>query len=155
MNCSFYTAIDRLHLAAAAAIEFLPVLLLAARFDYPDILRRPTGEVLERFRAGGSELVLIWWAFTLTALFFSAVVVLLAIAVGAVDRWVAVRHHPPVPFGPRDRVAGHTRPGRAALMRKCACVASCRHGRDHGATGRDPQDAGQPAPARDPPSARG
>ncbi len=24
--------------------------LLAARFDYPDILRQPTGEVLDRFR---------------------------------------------------------------------------------------------------------
>ena len=32
--------------------------LLAARFDYPDILRRPTEEVLERFRAGGGALVL-------------------------------------------------------------------------------------------------
>ena len=40
---------------------------LAARFDYPDILRRPTGEVLERFRAGGSSLVLLWWAFAMTA----------------------------------------------------------------------------------------
>ena len=28
--------------------------LLAARFEYPDILRRPTSEVLERFRAGGT-----------------------------------------------------------------------------------------------------
>ncbi len=27
--------------------------LLAARFDYPDILRRPTGEVLSEFQAGG------------------------------------------------------------------------------------------------------
>jgi hypothetical protein len=28
--------------------------LLAARFDHPDILRRPTAEVLARFRAGGT-----------------------------------------------------------------------------------------------------
>ena len=28
--------------------------MLAQRFDYPDILRQPTHEVLERFRAGGS-----------------------------------------------------------------------------------------------------
>jgi hypothetical protein len=27
--------------------------LLGKRFEYPDILRRPTSEVLERFRAGG------------------------------------------------------------------------------------------------------
>jgi Domain of unknown function (DUF4386) len=40
---------------------------LAARFDYPDILRRPTDEVLERFRAGGSGLVLLWWGFAMTA----------------------------------------------------------------------------------------
>jgi inner membrane transporter RhtA len=30
MNCCFYTAIDRLHLATVAAIEFLPVIVLAA-----------------------------------------------------------------------------------------------------------------------------
>jgi hypothetical protein len=34
--------------------------LLARGFDYPDILRQPTGQVLERFAAGGSRLVLIW-----------------------------------------------------------------------------------------------
>jgi len=28
--------------------------MLAARFDYPDILRRPTDEVLSRFEAGGT-----------------------------------------------------------------------------------------------------
>ena len=32
--------------------------LLGARFDYPDILRRPTEEILERFRAGGPRNVL-------------------------------------------------------------------------------------------------
>ena len=31
--------------------------LLAQRFDYPDILRRPSHEVLERFRAGGTGLI--------------------------------------------------------------------------------------------------
>jgi hypothetical protein len=31
--------------------------LLGARFDYPDILRRPTDEVLARFRAGGAGLL--------------------------------------------------------------------------------------------------
>ena len=31
---------------------------LALRFGYPGILRRPTGEILERFRAGGTGLVL-------------------------------------------------------------------------------------------------
>ncbi|HEY3614808.1 MAG TPA: DUF4386 family protein [Gaiellales bacterium] len=52
--------------------------LLAARFDYPDILRRPTGEVLARFQAGGRQLVLPWWAFALTALLMVPLVVLLS-----------------------------------------------------------------------------
>ncbi len=59
--------------------------LLGARFDYPDILRRPTDEVLERFRQGGTVLVLIWWAFALTAVLFAAVVVLLSSALPRAD----------------------------------------------------------------------
>jgi hypothetical protein len=59
--------------------------LLAARFDYPDVLRRPTGEVLARFREGGTALVLIWWAFMLTAVLLAPVVVLLASAIGDAD----------------------------------------------------------------------
>ena len=33
--------------------------MLAALFDYPDILRRPTDEVPSRFEAGGTGLVLL------------------------------------------------------------------------------------------------
>ena len=44
--------------------------LLAQRFDYPDILRQPTHEVLRRFREGGSSLVLIWWLFAFSAVLF-------------------------------------------------------------------------------------
>jgi len=40
--------------------------VLAARFDYPDILRRPTDEILERHRQGGTALVLVWRTFVLT-----------------------------------------------------------------------------------------
>jgi hypothetical protein len=59
--------------------------LLGARFDYPDILRRPTDEVLERFRQGGTTLVLIWWGFALTAVLFAPLVVLLAAAISDAD----------------------------------------------------------------------
>ena len=47
--------------AASVLLIALPIAFnaafagLALAFDYPDILRRPTGEVLERFRAGGSD----------------------------------------------------------------------------------------------------
>jgi hypothetical protein len=56
--------------------------LLARRFDYPDILRRPTAEILERFRAGGSSLILLWWAFMLSGLLLIAGAVLLGQVIG-------------------------------------------------------------------------
>jgi hypothetical protein len=59
--------------------------LLGARFDYPDILRRPTDEVLARFRAGGTGLVMTWWAFALTAVLLAPAVVLLAQATDGAD----------------------------------------------------------------------
>jgi len=52
-------------------------MMLARSFDYPDILRRPTDEVLTRFRAGGSGLILQWWAFMLSGILFLPVAVLL------------------------------------------------------------------------------
>ena len=42
--------------------------VLAKRFEYPDVLRRPPAEVLSRFRDGGSGLILTWWAFMLSGL---------------------------------------------------------------------------------------
>jgi hypothetical protein len=54
------------------------------------VLRQPTHEVLERFRAGGTSLILIWWAFALSAVLFAALAVLLAIAVDDADRTVVL-----------------------------------------------------------------
>jgi hypothetical protein len=59
--------------------------VLAARFDYPDILREPTAEVLAKFRAGGTSLVLLWWAFALTAVLMVPLVVLLSSAINDAD----------------------------------------------------------------------
>ena len=56
--------------------------LLGKRFDYPDILRRPTAEILERFRAGGSSLILLWWAFMLSGLLLIAGALLLGQVLG-------------------------------------------------------------------------
>jgi hypothetical protein len=56
--------------------------LLARRFDYPTILRRSTSEILERFRAGGSSLILLWWAFMLSGMLLIAGAVLLGQALG-------------------------------------------------------------------------
>src|SRR3954454_18359630 len=53
--------------------------LLARRFDYPDILRPPTSQVLARFAAGGSKLVLTWWGFAMSAVLLAPAVVLLSV----------------------------------------------------------------------------
>lgn len=57
-------------------------MLLAKRFDYPRILRRPPDEILERFRAGGPALVLLWWAFMLSGLLLISAAVLLGQVLG-------------------------------------------------------------------------
>jgi hypothetical protein len=51
--------------------------LLGRRFDYPDILRRPTEEIFGRFQAGGVTLKLLWYGFMLTAVLLIPLAVLL------------------------------------------------------------------------------
>jgi uncharacterized protein DUF4386 len=53
--------------------------LLARSFDYPDILRRPTAEVLERFTGGGSKLILTWWGFAMSAVLLAPTAVLVSV----------------------------------------------------------------------------
>jgi len=69
---------------AGALLIALPVVynvlytMLARSFDYPDILRRPTAEVLERFAAGGSRLILTWWGFAMSAVLLVPTAVLVS-----------------------------------------------------------------------------
>jgi hypothetical protein len=56
--------------------------LLGRAFDYPNILRRPTSEILDRFAAGGTRLILLWWGFALTAVLLVPAVVLLSATLG-------------------------------------------------------------------------
>jgi hypothetical protein len=51
--------------------------LLQQLFEYPDILRQPTADILTKFAAGGVPLVAVWYALTLTAVAFIAVTLLL------------------------------------------------------------------------------
>jgi Domain of unknown function (DUF4386) len=70
--------------AAGALLIFLPLafnaffFLLARRFDYPDILRSPTEDILSRFQAGGVGLKLLWYGFMLTAVLLAPLAVLLS-----------------------------------------------------------------------------
>ena len=59
--------------------------LLSVTFEYPDILREPTGYVLQRFDAGGSGLVAIWYGFMLTAVLFVPLAVLVHKALARQD----------------------------------------------------------------------
>jgi len=47
-----------------AILVNIPFALLMINFDYPDILRQPTTEILTRFYAGGDSLVYTWLAFS-------------------------------------------------------------------------------------------
>jgi hypothetical protein len=50
--------------------------LLQKFFDYPEVLRKPTEDVLRRFEQGGRQLVSIWYGFMVSALMFVPVVIL-------------------------------------------------------------------------------
>ncbi len=69
--------------AAGALLILLPLafnaffFMLGRRFNYPNILRSPTGEILSRFQAGGVSLKLVWYGFMLTAVLLAPLAVLL------------------------------------------------------------------------------
>ena len=69
--------------AAGALLVIVPLgfticfTLLQQLFEYPDILRQPTSDVLAKFAAGGTPLVAVWYALTLTAVAFVPLTVLL------------------------------------------------------------------------------
>ena len=75
-----------MELAAAAVLIVVPIAFNAAffelgrAFDYPDILRKEPDEILRRFAAGGSRLILRWHALLLSALGMLPLVALLAAA---------------------------------------------------------------------------
>ena len=69
--------------AAGALLVIVPLgfticfTLLQQLFEYPDILRQPTSDILAKFTAGGTPLVAVWYALTLTAVAFVPLTVLL------------------------------------------------------------------------------
>jgi hypothetical protein len=50
-------------LILGAILVNIPYTLLITTFDYPDILRAPTGDILTQFAAGGPRLIWTWLAF--------------------------------------------------------------------------------------------
>jgi hypothetical protein len=78
-----------IELAAAILLIAVPIAFnlaffeLGRTFDYPNILRKPTDEILRRFTAGGTPLLLRWQAMLVSALAMLPLVALLAIAIPA------------------------------------------------------------------------
>lgn len=60
---------------------------LAKQFEYPDILRKPTAEVLAKFKEGGTKLVLTWWLFALSAVLFGAIAVSVPVLFPGLANW--------------------------------------------------------------------
>ncbi|WP_232369537.1 DUF4386 domain-containing protein [Leptospira abararensis] len=46
----------------------IPYTMLIMNFQYPDILRKPVGEILLEFQKGGATLVWTWWIFGISGL---------------------------------------------------------------------------------------
>lgn len=66
--------------AIALAIAFnVPFSILGATFDYPNVLRRPAGEVLDQFAAGSAPLILTWYAFMACALALAVIAPLISV----------------------------------------------------------------------------
>lgn len=55
----------------------IPFSILSVIFDYPEILREPTGHVLTLFKQGGPSLIAVWYAFALTPIILVIVVLLM------------------------------------------------------------------------------
>ncbi len=61
--------------------------MLARRFDYPNILRQPTAQILQRYKAGGAPLRRLWYVFALGAILFTPVPVLVQQVFGTAAPW--------------------------------------------------------------------
>lgn len=87
MNRRSLTGLATLGLAFAFNI---PYAVLATLFDYPGILRMGAATVLDRFAAGGTQLVLAWHSFALTALALVPVGIMLSVTRSRLVRWPAM-----------------------------------------------------------------
>jgi hypothetical protein len=76
MNKSYWRMLTGWLLIATPIVMMTAFTLLQMNFEYPDILRKPTGEVLQKFTEGGSGLLATWYVFMFSAVMFTLVAVL-------------------------------------------------------------------------------
>jgi uncharacterized protein DUF4386 len=102
-----------LELATAVLLIAVPIAFnlaffeLGRSFDYPNILRKEPDEILRRFAAGGSGLILRWQALLLSAIAMLPLVALVAVAL-----------NPPAPLAVASVVVGSA----AALVQALGLV---------------------------------
>ena len=63
MSTKQFRQLTGLFFIIGAILINIPYTLLIMNFDYPDILRAPTAEILTKFQAGSSPLIYTWLAF--------------------------------------------------------------------------------------------
>ena len=80
MTIELLTAILLIVVPIAFNVAFFE---LSRAFDYPDILRKEPDEILRRFVAGGSGLILRWEALLISALAMLPLAALVAVVLGA------------------------------------------------------------------------
>ena len=71
------TAITGLFLIVVPMAFNVTFFLLQRAFEYPEILRKPTDTILQRFKQGGVSLRRLWYAFMFSAVLFTPVPVLI------------------------------------------------------------------------------
>jgi hypothetical protein len=79
VSAELATAVLLIAVPIAFNVAFLE---LGRAFDYPNILRKEPDEILTRFHAGGSGLILRWEALLVSALAMLPLVALLAVSLG-------------------------------------------------------------------------
>ena len=63
MSQNNFRKLTGLFFIVVAMLVNIPYTLLIMNFDYPDVLRLPTAEILTKFQAGGNALIYTWLAF--------------------------------------------------------------------------------------------
>ena len=63
MSQNNFRKLAGLFFIVGAVLVNIPYTLLIMNFDYPDVLRLPTAEILTKFQAGGNALIYTWLAF--------------------------------------------------------------------------------------------
>jgi hypothetical protein len=82
MSINRHRQITGILLILGAVLVNIPYTLLILNFDYPDILRAPSGEILELFAAAGPSLIWTWLAFAWVGLPILLGILLLPKALG-------------------------------------------------------------------------